>query len=272
MHAAEPATRHPLPIRPTQCRKQGCAGASIEMNHAPHPDFCAERKAEAPGLAAKPCQRLPSGMLAEGDFDTAVRLLGPGDLDLGQSWRSHPETRFCSGRVCLGWEPQALWVLGRLADDAVHTRSTDHGQNMWELGDVFEIFVGPSGESRYLELHVTPSNHRLHLEWTANGFRDFREEREPLDAFRQRPGQFDSWVRQNQLQAEWLALVRIPAGLITGGGPMAAGRRLKVSFSRYDASPEYPPVLSSTSRHQELDFHRRHEWSHIFLAPAITAS
>jgi len=41
----------------------------------------------------------------------------------------------------------------------------------------------------------------------------------------------------------------------------------RFSFSRYDASRgTRPPVLSSTSPHQALNFHRIHEWGNLIFA------
>lgn len=50
-----------------------------------------------------------------------------------------------------------------------HNRACRLNERTWELGDVCELFLQLSGQSTYLELHVTPENHRLQLLWPLGG-------------------------------------------------------------------------------------------------------
>ena len=87
-----------------------------------------------------------------------------------------------------------------------------------------------------------------------------------LDDFRRPPSAFDSWVLQSPGQHQWQVLARIPASILPDGESFSAGEKLELSFSRYDAGPDgTPDVLSSTSLHRELSFHRRHEWREVVL-------
>jgi hypothetical protein len=53
---------------------------------------------------------------------------------------------------------------------------------------------------------------------------------------------------------------------LPNGQTFEAGQILELSFSRYDAGPEgTPDILSSTSPHRELSYHRRHEWREVVL-------
>ncbi len=41
----------------------------------------------------------------------------------------------------LGWNAAGLWVLATMDDDSIVSRATGNNQRLWNLGDVFEIFV-----------------------------------------------------------------------------------------------------------------------------------
>jgi len=168
--------------------------------------------------------------------------------------------------VRFGWQPDALWVLADLDDDFITSRSTDHDQDMWLLGDVFEIFIARKDEPFYLELHVTPHNHRLHLIWPADVMEKIQSKVATLDDFRRPHSAFDSWVQKPEGECKWQVLARIPASILPNGQTFEAGQILELSFSRYDSGPEgTPDILSSTSPHRELSYHRRHEWREVIL-------
>lgn len=203
-----------------------------------------------------------------GDFAAADRELTGGGWTLHQAWRASPQRGLRRGTVRFGWTPEALWVLAHLPDDHVESRSTEHNQPMWELGDVFEIFVARHRSPLYLELHTTPNNHRLHLCWTGREVSLVRTKQRPLEDFVQDPPIFQSWIRGAAPDQEWSLLVRLPASLWPDGLAFRAGQQLRLSFSRYDSGPGgKPQILSSTSPHRELDYHRRREWRTVTLAP-----
>lgn len=201
------------------------------------------------------------------DFAAAADALSSAPWLLGQAWRASPQESFRPGTVFLGWRPDALWVLAGLDDDHVVSRSTGHGQDMWTLGDVFEVFIARRGSPWYLELHVTPNNHRLHLRWTAEDFSAVRGGGRAAADFRAAPGAFDSRARRTPGGTGWQALLRIPAAVVPAGAAWSAGEELELSFSRYDTGPEgSPEILSSTSPHTAADYHRRSEWRPARLA------
>lgn len=203
-----------------------------------------------------------------GDFAAAVREITGGPWTMEQAWRATPENKLRPGTVRFGWQPDALWVLADLNDEHITSRSTTHNQDMWALGDVFEIFVARRGSPRYFELHVTPNNHRLHLRWTGRDFAKVGKKLKTVADFHADPDAFQSWVRRSPDGSGWQVLARIPAAIFPGGKAFRAGQRFAFSFSRYDAGPEETPkVLSSTSPHRKLNYHRRHEWRTIILRP-----
>ena len=157
-------------------------------------------------------------------------------------------------------------AFAELTDDHVTTRSTGHSQDLWKLGDVFEIFIARARSPFYLELHVTPKNHRLHLRWTKRDFRQVGRKEARLGDFIAPPGDFDSWVRRMPGGRGWEVLVRVPAALWPDARPFGPGQSLRASFCRYDTGPgDAKAVLSSTSPHRKANYHRRHEWRTLVL-------
>lgn len=205
-------------------------------------------------------------MSPTGNFIAARRETTGGTWSLGQAWRVEQEKDLRPGIVRYGWQPDALWVLAELTDEHVASRSTGHNQDMWTLGDVFEIFIARAGSPLYLELHVTPNNHRLHLRWTKRDFAKVGKKQKTVGDFRADPDAFQSWVHRTPGGKGWQVLARLPATLWPDARPLGPGQKLRTSFSRYDTTPgRSKPVLSSTSPHRKLGYHRRHEWRTIVL-------
>ena len=219
---------------------------------------------EAAELSTVP--RIPP--VSAGDFAAAKKQITGGPWTLEQAWRAVPENELRQGTVRFGWTPDALWVLADLSDKHVASRSTGNNQDMWMLGDVFEIFIARRGSPRYLELHVTPNNHRLHLRWTKRDLAKVLGKAKTVADFHSDPDAFQSWVRLNPDSKSWQVLAKIPAAIFPGDTIFKARQRLALSFSRYDVGPaETNKVLSSTSPHRKLNYHRRHEWRPVVLTP-----
>lgn len=225
-----------------------------------------------PQTAVPPAPIPPAGPVHMGDWESATKALRSAPWILGQAWRKAPQDDFRPGAVHLGWHPDALWVLANLTDDHIASRSTRHNQDMWTLGDVFEVFLARRGSPHYLELHVTPNNHRLHLRWTAEGFAAAASGRKEVAEFHADAQAFDSRVERAGDGTCWRILTRIPAEIVPGGAPWRPGEQLDLSFSRYDAgSGTEADILSSTSPHAEPNYHRRAEWRTAVLAAPGTA-
>ena len=183
-----------------------------------------------------------------------------------QAWLPKEETKFLAGTVSMAWEPAAFWCKAILPDREIFSSSTGDGQHLWELGDVFEIFIRRDQSPAYLELHVSPNGHRLHLRWTAKAMQRVRERSATVQDFARDPRAFDAKVVRLPGKSGWAVSVRLPAGIFPEGEPFHAGELLFVSFSRYDADKEGKnAVLSSTSAHKELSFHRLKEWRPVIL-------
>ncbi|MFO1053215.1 MAG: hypothetical protein U1F36_13465 [Planctomycetota bacterium] len=168
---------------------------------------------------------------------------------LGQAWRSAPEPELRPTRVEARFADGRLMVDAELVDDDVFNRATRHNQRTWELGDVLEIFVRRDDSEEYTEVHVTPDNLRLHLR-----FEDFTQVSRiaDIDEVAADPESIASTV--DRTSRGWRTRVVVPVDA-------AIGDLLRLSFCRYDATRgREQPVLSSSSPHPELSFHRPLEW------------
>lgn len=166
----------------------------------------------------------------------------------------------------MAWQPTAFLVFALLPDNEIYNAATADGQELWTLGDVFEIFIRRENSPVYLELHVTPNNYRLHLRLTSEDFERIRERKAKLNDFMGDAKAFEADVKQMPARKIWLVFARIPASILPNGSLFESGDKLQLSFSRYDTDREgQNAVLSSTSPHEKLSFHRRHEWRTVTL-------
>lgn len=184
---------------------------------------------------------------------------------MGQAWKSQPEENFRPARVQVGWQEDALLVLARLVDDCLFTQMTADNQNAWSLGDVFEIFIKDAARENYLELHITPNGHRLQLHFPdANAIYQIRDKEFPLEQFYVRKSLFDYSVRA--VPKGWEIFVRLPVTSLDSRMTDLQVSGLLASFSRYDYDDQgSKPVLSSTSAHTELNYHRQEDWRKLTL-------
>ena len=173
----------------------------------------------------------------------------------GQSWLPQPEPAFAPGKVTVGFSENELLIRAELTD--LHPMRDVFPLNFpaFMQCDAFEIFLGPSDENAYYELHVTPSNSILQLYFDGTGTEKSLEERTVANTL------FTS--KTTITPSGWSVEARIPLkGLFAGENP-----EWFLSFGRYDYTPGTPkPVISSTSPHAVCGFHRKHEWPRVRLA------
>ena len=162
-----------------------------------------------------------------------------------------------------------LWVYADLEDEHIYNTADRLNLSTCELGDVFEMFFHPDGQATYTELHVTPENQHLQLQFPSV------DALQASDNF----GQFKSWLLWGEVFGSWTlvevgrwrVVARVPLELLCDSAEilrevMAGEREILFSYCRYDYSPGELPVLSSTSTHEEVSFHRLHEWRRMRLA------
>lgn len=186
----------------------------------------------------------------------------PAVFILCQPWQQYRDTPLRPTRVELRWQADSLLVEADLDDDEVVSSSTADGQKMWELGDVFEMFVQVQGRTDYVELHVTPNGHRLHLQLPGTLGRRPDGSVATFEEMLVRPPGFDAATERTA--RGWRVRAAIPARALGLDG-FEASRPLRVSFCRYDASLSAPPVLSTSARHPVVSFHRPDEWTPVTL-------
>jgi hypothetical protein len=191
-------------------------------------------------------------------------------IALHQRWLAALEADFAPASVRVGWRGNSLLVFGELIDADIFTAATADNQAFWELGDTFEIFLRPVDQQAYVELHVAPNNHHLHLRFPDAGWLARTPPAEVFGHALRPPDAFESHVWVNAQQQRWSVLASIPTVAVYDRPGQQAGTEWLFSFSRYDYTRgRTAPVISSTSPHTAPSFHRQQEWGRIRFRPPI---
>ena len=178
-----------------------------------------------------------------------------------QHWRPEPELGFRSAKAGVVWTDDSLIVYAELCDDNIFNEIPEREFNRMSIanGDVFEIFLKPSGQESYFEFHVNPNNQKLQLRlpcrdaWKVLKDR-FKSPEELFESFKIWNPVIES--RVEVLQGQWRVVAKIPISMMLEGEPVKAGTKWTFSFCRYDYTrPAEKPVCSSTSPHKTADFH-----------------
>jgi len=182
-----------------------------------------------------------------------------------QAWRNELEPGFRPMRVKTGWTRDALYVHAEIEDADIFNPEKQFNALSFTKGDVFEIFLRPCDQDAYFEFHVTPENQKLQLRFPSAA---------ALAAPRAQPGLPPEWfishrviesrVRVSTATQRWEVAVEIPFDLVCEMSQPRSDTRWLFSFSRYDYTRgQEHPVLSSTSPHKVLNFHRQEEWGEL---------
>jgi hypothetical protein len=192
----------------------------------------------------------------------AFRTVKP--CQMVQGWLPEVSPGFAPAAVRVGWREHDLLIFAELTDHDIFSNATRNTQRLWELGDVFEIFLRPANQTAYLQVDIAPNNQRVQLRipsaealrraQTAN---EFAELVHPGNMVRSA-----TWLAPEQ--QKWFVFAAIPARAFNGREHLNAKERWHFSFSRYDYSHGHlEPVISSTSPHAQANFHRQQEWGTI---------
>jgi hypothetical protein len=208
------------------------------------------------------CPKLSAFDIGDRDAVRAAFADAPA-LEMQQAWSDAPEERFLPARVRIGWRADRFLVFGELTDNLLFTRATEDNQLLCSLGDAFEIFLRDSGGERYAEFHIAPNGKRLQLLWPdAATIRRVGKKEVALDDLKVHEPIFD-FTQWSEGQT-WCICASVPCSTFLPVGTPLEGRTWLASFSRYDySSAEESPVLSSTSPHAEVSFHRQQEWAEV---------
>ncbi|MFW5894125.1 MAG: carbohydrate-binding family 9-like protein [Verrucomicrobiota bacterium] len=198
-------------------------------------------------------------------LDLAFSELKP--IAFGQAWRDCPQENLRPAVARVARADDSLLIYAILEDEHIFNPVTEHNEPAFTKGDVFEIFLRPDQQSAYFEFHVNPQNQKFQLRIPSA--EEFHKDRGgcgmPHD-WLIRDWQFESRVKLEPEHARWRVLVQIPLSRIVERGSASPGTTMRFSFSRYDyPAPGQEPVLSSTSPHRQLNFHRQQEWGLLTL-------
>jgi hypothetical protein len=215
------------------------------------------------------CTPLPA--FESTDLESARRAFDrAAPIALHQAWLAALDPAFTPATVRAGWRDDALLVFAELTDADIFTAATGHNQAFWELGDTFEIFLRPVDQQAYVELHVAPNNHHLHLRFPDAGWLARTPPAEVFGHALRPPDAFESHVWVNAQQQGWSVLASIPSAAVYDRPGQLAGTEWLFSFSRYDYTRgRTAPVISSTSPHTAPSFHRQQEWGRLRFRPPI---
>jgi hypothetical protein len=213
---------------------------------------------DAPPLPYLECRRL-SPFPADNPAAVHAAFQGADGKVLRQKWLAQAEKDYTPGLVRVGRRGNSLLVFAELEDADIFTQATTDNQRMWELGDTFEMFLQPVESPGYTELHVTPNNRHLQLHFPDSQAASSARTKNSFDEFLLPGAIFQSrtWVETRK----WFVYAEIPAIAVCGVDKPLVKTQWRFSFSRYDyIRGRSEPIISSTSRHAEPDFHRRQEW------------
>lgn len=184
---------------------------------------------------------------------------------LRQAWLPAPPPPDVNpGWVRARWSPDALWFDAHFTGRGARNRAARLNDRTWEMGDICEVFLLAAEARTYLELHVTPENHRLQLKWPFGGLDRFRAGIARLEEF---TVEDPAWIESHtEVGADgWTARLRIPAGVL-GLPSFTPNQALRAAVCRYDCTLGNEPRLSSTAPLTEPNYHRLAEWETLVLA------
>lgn len=181
-----------------------------------------------------------------------------------QAWQAEASPGFAPASVRVGWREDCLLVFAELTDTDILSRAKGINQRVWELGDALEIYLRAESQTNYLQLDITPDNHRMQL-WIPSAEELRRAQTASEFARHVLPGNhFRTATWRLPEKDRWFVYAAIPARTVSGNASLNLKDRWHFSFSRYDYTcGQLEPVISSTSPHAEANFHRQQEWGVI---------
>lgn len=216
----------------------------------------------------------PLVTLSSFDFESIQKLESwpPSDwlevspLSMQQAWLAAPEESFLPARVWLAVTHDSFVILSEMEDIDIHTDAQKHNDPLWDLGDVFEIFVRHTGRPEYFEFHVAPNNVTLDLRYPKR----YASRANGVDCYMLPEPHYSAQATCLPAQNRWRVAARLPvANLVPTPDLVNQPSVWQFSFCRYDYGPGRDPTVASTSPHQAAGFHRAEEWP-TFLAPPFS--
>ncbi len=187
-------------------------------------------------------------------------------IDYAQHWLPALEPAFRPAQVRLAATTDRFVVLAELSDDEIITQARQHNDPLWDLGDVFEIFLQPADRPEYFEFHIAPNGVTLDLRYPYAG----ASRANGVEQYMLSEPHFTAQVVTEPLLNRWRVGVEIPVAKLASPESLNTPGEWLFSFSRYDCATDREPVLSSTSPHRKVDFHQTDDWKR-FTVPAFRA-
>ena len=183
-------------------------------------------------------------------------------VSLGQVWREAPQPELAPATVRVARTAEHLLVFATLVDHHIHNPVEAFNAPAFLQGDAFEMFFRPAGQASYVELHVTPRNQLFQLRIpSAEVFVAGRGKSDAQSAWLISDRRIESRVRVASEDHLWWVLAAIPFDMVVEADNPRGAEEWLFSFSRYDYTKGInQPVLSSSSPHAVLNFHRQQEW------------
>ena len=177
-------------------------------------------------------------------------------LQFAQAWLQHPESALRPGWVWFFTTPDRFVVLAELHDNDIMTMGRRHNDPLWDLGDVFEIFLRHRLRAEYYEFHTAPNGVTLDMRYP----RLYASRTAGVEQYMLAKPHFTSHVICEPEKGRWRVAAEIPVTNLVPPEFACTESEWQFSFCRYDCGPARPPVFSSTSPHTVADFHRAEDW------------
>lgn len=164
----------------------------------------------------------------------------------------------------MGWRDNSLLIFAELMDIDIFNSAIRPNQRLWELGDVFEVFLRPVNIESYAEFQIAPDNQRLQLRFPNDRVVERLRNTNRFEDAMVADQMFHSMTWTEAHLCRWYVHVEIQASAVYGHDECMENAQWRFSFGRHDytrGSDE--PVVSSTSPHARPDFHRQSEWGTV---------
>lgn len=169
----------------------------------------------------------------------------------------------------------SLSLYAELKDEDIHTKAKTINEQLWNLGDCFEMFLKLADKPQYLEFHIAPNNQVLQLLLPSSASAkpqpgiSFEESLNSLTIKRK---VFKSQVWCQPKRNRWITYAEIDLTLLDPNLRTLEGTTIQYSFCRYDYTRGVPkPTLSSSSTMARLDFHAQEYWRTLSFQVADNA-
>lgn len=177
-----------------------------------------------------------------------------------------PGYRAQAGAVQFAWDADHLYVAARFEDDDVIARGEADNLPHFQLGDTFELFLKPIGQTHYWEMYATPRGRQSLMRLEAAGLVGLPGNRLDLDPILEVGVTVDGTLNNgHDRDRGWTAELAIPLNKLdaAAGGRLQPGLRWQILVARYNygryqqhRGPELTmyPQLSRPSFHDVWEY------------------